>query len=178
LCCTHSPQYEENELTDNSMSKRSRLRNTDTHAAGARCLSAQHEEDICLDEQFGPPDEPGSDERCLRIIDTAVPPTAAFAGSLTGNTAFSMALRALERLDAAPDGLVTLDLRAVIEADSSNLSSVAVWLLHHIAQQRGPMRLLLPFGEVGDAMLRRLPAKPNKIQQDQAHGCVVVDIGA
>jgi hypothetical protein len=123
---------------------------------------------------------PGDDRGSLRIIDTAVPPRAAFAGSLTGLKAFSMALRALERLDATPDGPqpVTLDLRAVVEADSSNLSSIAVWMLHRIAQQRGPMRLLLPFGEVGDAMLRRLPAKPNKIQQDQAHGCIVVDIGA
>lgn len=117
----------------------------------------------------------------LRIIDTSVPPMAAFAGSLTGIKAFSMVLRALERLDIAPDGPqpVVIDLRAVVEADSFNLSSLAVWMLHRIAQQRGPIRLLLlPVGEVADAMLHRLPAKPSSVQQDLANGCIVVDIGA
>lgn len=167
-------------MTNKRITRGGRFRNADIHAPGAHCPSAQHEEDMNLDEQFGPPDEPGSEERRLRIIDTAVPPTAAFAGSLTGNTAFSMALRALERLDATPDGPqpVILDLRAVVEADSSNLSSIGVWMLHRLAQQRGPMRLLLPFGEVGDAMLHRLPAKPNRVQHDGGQGCIVVDIGA
>lgn len=166
-------------MTDKSIAHAARFRNADVHAGGAHHPSANHEEDMNLDEQFGPPDEPGSEERRLRIIDTAVPPTAAFAGSLTGNTAFSMALRALERLDATPDGPqpVILDLRAVVEADSSNLSSIGVWTLHRLAQQRGPIRLLLPFGAVGDSMLRRLPATPSKIKQDAANGCVVVDIG-